>query len=691
MRAGVPITTATLLALCSCAPRSSYRAAETPLDRAIVLTEQDQLGKNHPISVWPKSGSDAQGDVADSVAYRQLVDENSTVHIRVNNELLAAASPGPPSGITEHAHDLETRQRDLERTIAATTLYMEARRLAIENYLAAETGEGTEATERFFAARREFAAVEGKYLEALDGLFPTEPARRQLETALEGIGTDERPLVEFLRSQTEATSSELAQVMRSASASDLKLRLEAILEGRGERKRAAMHLEGYDAIDAGEVRLRDPSGLDLSPEEREALTRLSAGNRRIADGLRRMKEGQASLRDVLLDVGGSLARDVAVLADSASALRDELTSSALGGRLQRLQAASRELIGQAATDVGASVEPKVAALLSEAEAALTSLLEGGAWKELPALISGFRDLRQPEAGAEELTAWILSIRPRLQAVASSVGEVNDVAQAVREIETFVRAGLRELGPEESERVLVLWETSAARQEIEDVRDLLARVQALAGRLRDAAVAFGAVPALAGVPIPGQVEVPVAEAPDTALQIAATPRLEGDQFTIKATLLRGDQPVQQVTTTLLVQRFGWRGSLKPAVVVLRPDRFTGGSERRTWSTGVAWLWRHSPRGDDGGSRRAFTSALRPAVGPHAMFLNFDPDSKQDIGFGVTLSLLDGVVQAGAGWNPFAQTESDGRYYYSFGSDLFGLLQDLSRAGGETSGGTAETSP
>jgi hypothetical protein len=67
--------------------------------------------------------------------------------------------------------------------------------------------------------------------------------------------------------------------------------------------------------------------------------------------------------------------------------------------------------------------------------------------------------------------------------------------------------------------------------------------------------------------------------------------------------------------------------------------------------------------------------RPEAGPHAIFLNFSPKEQRDFGFGLTVGLFDGIVQGGLGWNPFVSRADEGQVYYFFGSNLFGLLQEI----------------
>jgi hypothetical protein len=107
----------------------------------------------------------------------------------------------------------------------------------------------------------------------------------------------------------------------------------------------------------------------------------------------------------------------------------------------------------------------------------------------------------------------------------------------------------------------------------------------------------------------------------------------------------------------------------------PDQLAGDSDARRYTTSLSYLLTCRPRPEARTIADDLWRSLSPEIGPHAIFLNFSQKSQRDFGFGLTLGLFDGIAQAGIGWNPFVSRADEGQVYYFFGSNLFGLLQEI----------------
>jgi hypothetical protein len=104
-----------------------------------------------------------------------------------------------------------------------------------------------------------------------------------------------------------------------------------------------------------------------------------------------------------------------------------------------------------------------------------------------------------------------------------------------------------------------------------------------------------------------------------------------------------------------------------------DQLAGADDNGGFSAALGWMWSYGPRDDE--DDPYLSRSLEWSAGLHAVFLNFGPDNDPEIGLGATIGVWDGRIQIGAGYNPFAEDDRDGRFYYYVGSSLVPLLQAL----------------
>ena len=89
--------------------------------------------------------------------------------------------------------------------------------------------------------------------------------------------------------------------------------------------------------------------------------------------------------------------------------------------------------------------------------------------------------------------------------------------------------------------------------------------------------------------------------------------------------------------------------------------------------VSLEWHHYDRNDP----NSFLNKLDVGFGFHSSFLDQDFEENVELGGGVNISVLDGLIRVGAGYNI---TASENNEYWFVGFGLFGLLGQVSDLGG-----------
>lgn len=672
MRCLAAVACASLL-LGGCAARSVYRPAVTPLDQGIVFVEQDENGGRHPIgAVRPDAGH------ADSVAVLEGVDDNSAVHIMPKPGVLGSASGGAAD--TSQIHELAVRAQRLREAVDAMTDYLSARAGAIQHFGAMEAApEGAardSARARFRAQRRRFDGLELEQMNRLQEAFAHSTDEITVDSLVGKLGEDARPLTDFLRRRLTGLEAELAALRSRVASSSYHLRLEAFLLSRKSGRRTAIHLENYDDIAAGELNRHDPAGLDLSPQEREQLRELMKQSEALASALESLRQGQGTLEEVLSTIAPEATRRMVQLAQSADSLRQQLAAEPLARRWDGLKTAAAKLAADVRDAFGASVSSRAKEAFAKAQESLKQSFESHSnWVDVLNLAVQLRSLRAPGATAVDLTDWVTSVSSTYKALGPPRQVLQELRDEVDGVLEDVEAQLDALPAEVRGEMIELWKTSDLHARLEAAAALVRRADEITAELRELCGELRQQPDLAPVPGGQPFEVPLDQLKDTALEIQRTPRIARDEFEIRASLLKGGKVVEQTMTVLRVERYGLRRELRPAVVMATPDRLAGDGEARRYTTSLSYLLTYRPRPDAHATADALWRSLRPEAGPHAIFLNFSPKEQRDFGFGLTVGLFDGIVQGGMGWNPFVSRADEGQVYYFFGSNLFGLLQEI----------------
>lgn len=451
---------------------------------------------------------------------------------------------------------------------------------------------------------------------------------------------------------------------------------------RGNTPPKRIGVPGYDNIAVGDPDPIPRTSLRLSKAEEAQFQARLQTTQEVARLLREIQDNWSdttrSLSQSLNELASSaqaLARDLRGQTNAINSLGDveaalnQLKASATATPEQ--QAAATRLLATCADirqDAAALKQP-VAAIVD-----LTQTLRGNATPaklaDLPALIASL------EATAENLETTLQAATTAFKTVAARVTSAQfaaDLASVTPALAYSQVLPLREM----KEKIEAL---DAA------LKPMVDRVRGIATLLSASTDADNLPAKLAGVKV-DETWFKTASAPDTHLALDTTGILPGDRVQVKVTYRNatGDAPAPEQFMVLATQ-FGLYRKIDASLVFARPlEEPTPGSGKR-WRPNAAatahWFyrWRPAPDGALVGGKRAW-NFVNPGLGVHAASLAQGDDSVE-VGLGVNISLLDGMLSGGYGWN--LSTEKP---YVYVGIGLLEVL-DRARNGTLTSGGTGK---
>jgi len=677
-------TVAALLAACT-APQGGR--AKTDLELAIHFTELDSSQRRHGLSQDTVRNPDAK-PITERVPWGWPVDLDSRIDIALRKDALASASlRGVEALDTEAlAAGIETRRA----LLAELAPVLETRALALEAYsrLEAHGVAGPAPLEADFDIARDAAAKAVLGVKRVVGrLWPQEStdeavlAMRDLTAeALDSAPAMDK-LCDELNRQIRAAERELEQVQAELRKRQIQLRIECFLTSNGDDPvPTALHLPGYDTIESRAVERRDRFGIMLSDEERGELRRLWAATRDFAQILNRVRDGSADFEQALAAANSDLARRLGEEAQAFEAFAK--LAEDLPARLASSRTALQEFRNQLAQRFDANARPALEQACDSVAAQLTTLERlTELWNRISELASEIPQLRErwknltPETLLTALDESE-SFFARVSAVATDARPV--LAKSAEELKAAVKAIEGELavvvGAARAE-VRRAWGATLAPQ-IEDWMDFAQqgreRLQFFARLLDSRALLNPVAPQLRA---PGSFDIEIDDAPDTYVDLAASPAKIGDSVEVRTTLLESGEPTSTSSAIFRVQRLGWHAQFAPSVVLVSADKLAGQSDDAGFSPALAWMLRYTPRPDQTGFWNDFSRWTRWGIGPHAALLNFDPQNDTEIGLGLTLGLWGEILQFGAGYNLMADASDEAQIYYYVGSSLIPMLQAL----------------
>ncbi|MSR62958.1 MAG: hypothetical protein EXS08_10990 [Planctomycetes bacterium] len=670
-----------VLASAACkGPGGSRPAPQTHLERSFFFAERDRHGGEHAISAKHAQNEGGVERIADGAT----LDVNSQLQVRIEDALAAPDRPGlivSPGA----AAALSADARELARALSNLGELRELEAQALQAWQRYEADPGADedsATyQDFDRLRKKLSAAELAILDPIRRLWPmAERTAIDDDKALAMLNGEPRAQQEFAE-HLQARLDELSRrgeefergVRTRGEADQRRLRIEAFLvPAAGKDKGHAVHVPGYDDLDQGEIQRIDPLGLRLTKVEREALEEVMASSKELARALERVRSGELTLAQAFEQSSGPLFEGLSRL------LRDleQLDLQALEKRIQRTRDAAKELVKQLETAAQALAQAK----REEWNGKLEAFLEHSKpLQELLAQVEALQSLRDDwkHFDVGQLPELVMRTLDALEKLREAWDEREQFVDEAGTLLTTLHADIAGLKGEARTQAEALWAKSKLKGELEEWRDLVARIRALLERLIGLSLAHK--PARTHLQNPQAIDLPIGEARDTAIDLRRTTRKAGDTLQVRARLLapgsddKDAEPPLEATFEL--EKLGWHADLVPSVVFVEGDTVAGSGDGGGFSTALNWLWSYGPRDDDGD--RHLSRSLDWGVGLHAVFLNFGPDHDAEVGLGITGGIWNQRLQFGAGYNPLADSAEDGRFYYFVGSSLIPLLQALTR--------------
>ncbi|MBK7875157.1 MAG: hypothetical protein IPJ77_05320 [Planctomycetes bacterium] len=681
-----------LLAACSAPKRHRYSPAEIDklarLERGLVYVERTERGVEHPISRDPGDQTPVPpgGTAVQRVADGATVDVNSRIRVQLDDSLV----PPNSRGTVVSAHEVEALVSDasaLSDAITGIAEYRTAEADAVRLWRAFDSTrtlpEGDKAYAAFTEARDALVEKEQPILDRMMRLWPqSSPEFKQVDEEVNGmlLGAQEATskFAARVQARLNALSAELQsfsnRTRRRAEGNAEHLVIEAVLIPSAEGKKATnVHVENYDTLDAGAVQRIDTLGLRLTESERANLARLTSETQRVADALERLRAGEASFEQVMTELSAETLQGLDELVADLRALRDP--------EFQRRADALKKAVDSFVGELGARLKEYTDAKKGAwSDAAQTLITDSKALQAIAGSVEALEALRARWGALQpaDLPKLIADTQAALRSLRDAVQRFPEIVAGARGLLERLRADVEAAPPEVRALARDTWKESDLQRELEAWRAWYDRMRSRATALADL-LGFAHAPVRSDLTNPNALSVPLTEARDASIDLRRTPRKAGDHLQVRARLLRGKDSSDTVepdsVVTLELEKLGWHADLIPSVVFVEGDRVAGADDSGGFSTALSWMWSYGPRDDEGDPY--LSRSFDWAFGLHAVFLNFGPDHDAEIGLGVTAGLWDQRIQVGAGYNPMAESEADGRFYYFIGSNLIPLLQALSK--------------
>lgn len=732
MRRCLPLA---LLLLAACkgnghrAPPSSGHS----LERGMFFTERDHHGVEHPISsTKPLQAAVAQGADAASVAKKTpepaasdstttqvdrvadgaTVDVNSRVDIRLLRDVLGQGTRlAPRSDLLQEARSLEGILREFGSFVQAQAQTAKSWRELQASSAAGVRDE--QALQAFVRERRDYGDRVSAILEPVRVLWPKaermgpQGVDKIIDSVFDEKGTATLTrdqalelLKERLQEKLDVLSAELAAYRKEVDSAleNRKLRVEAFIvpaEGKSADedpvdwgKKHAVHVDPhYDSLDAGIVRTADNTGLLLTESEREALHELMTSSDEIAKALNEIRSGEKTWKDAFT---GARSKFAQVVGSSLAGIddlvkefeKDSTGHSPFDKRIEDSRKSAKDFSTGLRTKLAEwkdGLEPALADMLARLQKSVddgqTAVAgEPQAAEQLLDLIRRIRELKTKWDTADNAALPQLCMDTlELGRDVTKFLEGPGLGSAVSDLGQVVRAAIKDLSADKREAVQALYQSSGLEKQVDGWKQLVAKVQQTVGQLGKLFQASPQLPHPTDLTNPASFDVALGIAEDPSIDLRKTTSKAGDYLFIHAQLLENDQKVDDLATTLRIEKLGWHADLVPSVVFVTADQLRGAEDNSGFSPALNWMWSYGPRDDQDDP---FASrSLGWSAGMHAVFLHFAPDNAAEIGLGATVGLWGGRLQFGAGYNPFATDNQDGRFYCFIGSSLIPLLQAL----------------
>jgi len=651
-----------IIAATGCANRSTFIEPSSRADRMLFFAEQDRMGEMHPIS-----STTLEDKETTRVPSPALVDIDSLIHINVRKP------PGTP------AQDLFRGEADALATDKASVLdlmqklddVIDARQNAFDAYRGGNPGDD------FDKLVIDSSQMTRDFIKKFLERHPRDSDVYKAATKAVGKGGLHK-LKPFLQSEIDDIQKKDELIKDRARLRSTSLVLEAFLDAPGDEL-TALHLKGYDNLAEGRVATRNRTGLKLSEQEREDLSRQIKATEDIArtlDSVRaKEKSLQIGVRDTLVIVAPELAKQVEEAEMIAGRLRDPQRIANMKADLQR----ATEMAKSQTDNLSDNMRIRLDALTATLGTVLKE--EAGGLEEVLLIIANASQVEQDWDRVREAH--------NLEAIPDLLGRMDDLNRSINKAFIKLPGWLRDAG-DISELLLsgqvagvqgdvseafVSWiESSAVTETMSGAQSYYADIQKGIGVINEVGriLKIGSVDVARIAPnVPEAFHVDIEQLQDTLLDLRRVPGEDGDTILVRARLYDPGREPTEATSSFEITHYDYFARLVPSVVLVRPDEIASGADGFRFAPALGWMHHYRPRPEADSWYANFARPLQVAAGMHAIFLNFDNES--GIGLGGTISFWNDRLQFGAGWNLSAQSSDEGRHYFFVGSDLIGLLQ------------------
>jgi len=651
-----------IIAATGCANRSTFIEPSSRADRMLFFAEQDRMGEMHPIS-----STTLEDKETTRVPSPALVDIDSLIHINVRKP------PGTP------AQDLFRGEADALAMDKASVLdlmqklddVIDARQNAFDAYRGGNPGDD------FDKLVIDSSQMTRDFIKKFLERHPRDSDVYKAATKAVGKGGLHK-LKPFLQSEIDDIQKKDELIKDRARLRSTSLVLEAFLDAPGDEL-TALHLKGYDNLAEGRVATRNRTGLKLSEQEREDLSRQIKATEDIArtlDSVRaKEKSLQIGVRDTLVIVAPELAKQVEEAEMIAGRLRDPQRIANMKADLQRATEMAKSQTDNLSDDMRIRLDALPATLGTVLKE------EAGGLEEVLLIIANASQVEQDWDRVREAH--------NLEAIPDLLGRMDDLNRSINKAFIKLPGWLRDAG-DISELLLsgqvagvqgdvseafVSWiESSAVTETMSGAQSYYADIQKGIGVINEVGriLKIGSVDVARIAPnVPEAFHVDIEQLQDTLLDLRRVPGEDGDTILVRARLYDpGREPIE-ATSSFEITHYDYFARLVPSVVLVRPDEIASGADGFRFAPALGWMHHYRPRPEADSWYANFARPLQVAAGMHAIFLNFDNES--GIGLGGTISFWNDRLQFGAGWNLSAESSDEGRHYFFVGSDLIGLLQ------------------
>lgn len=655
-----------LLILAGCSAKSIYVDPTNHADRVLYYYELDRSNEKHPIS---SSTLDEDSFTTTRVPNPSLIDIDSSIQIKIGEQ------PGASSVslYSDKANHLLQKKKDMENLLEDLNELMTTREEALKAYTLGKRGPDLD---KFI---NPLAQKKLDFIKQFKSIYPRGSEAYRTANSIVGKGGGLGALRTFLQEDIDKISSGDKNIQEETKSNSSTLRLEAFLDKPGEEL-VAIHVKGYDSLPEMRVAARDRWGLNLSESERMELQRQIKATESLALTIEKVRSKELSVKEGIGNAMRITAPELAEEVEKAKTLLGELTDQQRLDRVKMdfnsaIEIARRDLdqFNRMQLDAATQIINNLPQILAREMAGLNSLLtmiaEGDRIVKQWQQTDSFRDY-------ESIAAVVVDTGKLAEQIAN---EKKNLPKWIKEAVTTTKTMLdQHIESVENDVMVTLEElinTEKLQVVLEDVKSYYADVRTAVGIVNSVTslLEIGKIQAERVTPdVPEAFEIDIEELQDTEIDLKRLPLEEGDSILLQATYKRPGQKTLVSEPKFKITHYGWYAKLSPSVVLVKPKKLVSGNESFHFAPALGWMHHYRPRPSDTGID-SFLQHLKPAIGLHSIFLNFNDNS--GIGLGSTFSFWNDRLQFGAGYNLSADADENGRYYYYIGSDLIGLLQTI----------------